>query len=71
MSKLRNSKGEVVMECHSCELLAINGVGCHESGCPDAWKDQVRSCKWCGQEFKPLLPGMNCCSEDCDEAYNT
>ena len=39
--------------CDSCEALMIQGVHCHEIGCPDAWKDQVRECKWCGDNFIP------------------
>jgi len=57
-------------QCPSCEVLYINGVRCHETGCPDAWKDEVRECKWCGTEFKPLLPGMECCSHSCEVAYS-
>ena len=34
--------------CQSCEVLNINGVNCHEIGCPDAWKDYTRECKECG-----------------------
>jgi hypothetical protein len=39
--------------CQSCEALTINGVLCHEHGCPDAWRDYKRKCAWCGQEFIP------------------
>jgi len=39
--------------CTSCQLLRINGVICHETGCPEAWKDYVIDCKECGQPFKP------------------
>lgn len=31
--------------CRSCEAMAINGVPCHESGCPDSdqrWKPKGR-----------------------------
>lgn len=27
--------------CDSCEVLTINGVYCHELGCPEAWKDEI------------------------------
>ena len=57
------------MNCESCNVLFINGVKCHELGCPDAWKDEVRECKWCGQEFLPQSHTQLCCSEDCAEAY--
>ena len=31
----------------------INGVYCHEQGCPDAWKDYAYKCVNCGRQFKP------------------
>ncbi|KKL95470.1 hypothetical protein LCGC14_1854320, partial [marine sediment metagenome] len=39
--------------CSSCEAVMINGVHCHEFGCPDAWREKKRECPWCGQEFIP------------------
>ncbi len=43
--------------CQSCEALTINGLYCHEHGCPDAWKDV--KCKLCGRkpgdDLKPLM----------------
>ena len=33
--------------CDSCEVLNINGVNCHEHGCPDAWKDYKTECYEC------------------------
>jgi hypothetical protein len=47
----------------------INGVYCHEIGCPDAWKDYKQECKWCGQEFIPEKKYQICCSSDCIESY--
>lgn len=55
--------------CSSCQMVAINGVPCHETGCPDAWKDYTRECKECGVEFKPEHRHQDCCSESCAEAY--
>jgi len=55
--------------CASCQALTINGLLCHEMGCPDAWLDYVRECKWCGQEFRPEERGQTCCSEECGQAY--
>jgi len=55
--------------CHSCEVLYINGKRCHEIGCPDAWKDATRLCKWCGQPFKPETKAQTCCDDDCAESY--
>ncbi len=57
--------------CDSCEVLNINGVNCHEHGCPDAWMDQVRECKWCGSAFQPEEKGQWFCDDDCDYACNS
>ena len=54
--------------CDSCEVLMINGVRCHETGCPSAWKDQRRECGWCGASYTPEERGQRYCSEDCAEA---
>lgn len=56
--------------CESCQALKINGILCHESGCPDSWRDYWRSCKECGQEFKPEYKNQNTCSDECSRAYN-
>jgi hypothetical protein len=55
--------------CQSCEVLNINGLNCHETGCPDAWRDETRECKWCGATFKPEERHQTCCEESCAEAY--
>lgn len=55
--------------CNSCEVLVINGVKTHETGCPDAWKDAKRECKWCGQPFNPENRFQKCCSHPCEVAY--
>lgn len=57
--------------CSSCEVLTINGVLCHETGCPDSWKDEQRECKWCGTMFKPEDKHQDCCDVSCAEAYNS
>ena len=51
--------------CQSCEILYINGEKCHETGCPDAWKDETRSCNWCGQMFVPEDREQNHCDYSC------
>lgn len=56
--------------CNSCEMLNINGVPCHEIGCPDAWKDYNRECKWCGREFKPEDRNQYFCDDSCYRAYH-
>ena len=56
--------------CTQCEALMINGIYCHEHGCPIAWKDYKRECKWCGAMFKPDYEGQQTCGIDCQIAYN-
>ena len=56
--------------CDQCEALMINGMYCHETGCPDAWKDYNRECKWCGSEFKPDDKDQEFCEESCAASYN-
>ena len=58
------------MKCPSCEMVAINGVPCHEQGCPDSWRFVTRECGWCGTEFKPESMGDRYCSQDCYETDN-
>jgi len=57
-------------QCDSCQALMINGIFCHETGCPNAWKDYDRECKWCGQKFKPETKHQDFCCDDCAESYN-
>ena len=55
--------------CDQCQALMINGVYCHEIGCPESWKDYSNECKWCGSTFKPELKGQLFCDTSCAEAY--
>ena len=55
--------------CESCEVMNINGVNCHEIGCPDSWKDELRTCKWCGSEFKPTEMNDPFCDDECANIY--
>ena len=70
MATPNNIKGGGNM-CISCEVLYINGVKCHETGCPDAWKDYKRECDWCGTEFTPEYDGQQFCDDSCAEDYNS
>lgn len=65
-----SSKIKVASGCSSCAVSYINGVKCHEHGCPEAWKDQTRECKWCGEKFHPTEREQRCCCESCEEAYS-
>ncbi len=39
------------MKCTQCQYVYINGVGCHETGCPEMWKNQAVHCFECGFPF--------------------
>jgi hypothetical protein len=51
--------------CPSCEVLTINGVRCHEHGCPDAWREKTRECAECGSDFVPEYREQTFCSDEC------
>jgi len=52
--------------CNQCQALMINGVYCHEIGCPIAWKDYSKECDSCGCDFKPEEKHQTYC-EGCAE----
>ena len=62
------------MRCHQCEMLSINGVACHETGCPNSKKTWVEErqewilfteCFYCGSTVEV---GTAC---DCREEENS
>ena len=55
--------------CDGCDPSTINGVLCHESGCPESHKDYPEECKWCGQDYFKEYRFQTCCSEDCHNSY--
>ena len=55
--------------CGSCEVLYINGVRCHETGCPEAWRDALHECDECGADFCPEERGQRFCSDECAAWY--
>lgn len=57
--------------CEQCVVLMINGVRCHEIGCPIAWRDYDRECRWCGQSFRPAAQHQRACDDACQEALVT
>ena len=59
------------MNCPSCELLMINSVLCHETGCPDNHLFCMTECKWCGTDFQAENNQQEFCCDDCAESYNT
>jgi hypothetical protein len=56
--------------CDGCTPTMVNGVLCHERGCPDAWRDRLDQCKACGDRFFPEYSGQACCDESCRRAYS-
>jgi hypothetical protein len=66
--------GMVACGCDGFRPSMVNGVLCHETGCPEAWKDQERECRWCGRlfySFHPYDGGQQFCSIECEEAYSS
>jgi hypothetical protein len=55
--------------CDQCEVLRINGILCHEIGCPASWRSERRECKWCGTQFHPSCRGQDCCCQCCAAAF--
>lgn len=60
----------VRVDCDQCEMLSINGIPCHESGCPNAkarWDPDNQSwvkqytCRECGCKADI---GTECCTDD-------
>lgn len=49
-------------------MISIQGVPCHETGCPDAWKDKPIECEDCGFEFIPEDRNMTRC-DGCECEY--
>ena len=60
----------MTIQCDQCNLMMINKVLCHETGCPDSWKFIKRSCKWCGQEFEPQDIAQDHCEMSCYYDYH-
>lgn len=48
--------------CDQCAAATIQGVPCHETGCPNAWKTP-RQCTCCGETFTPPTPHSRWCLE--------
>ena len=66
--------------CQNCQAVRINGVLCHETGCPTSYIGKTLECSWCGTKFKipedekPIAQNGSgktryFCSEDCREAF--
>ena len=56
--------------CEQCEVMTIQGMRCHETGCPDAWQDETRICSWCGADFQPDNRWEAFDDESCYNSYH-
>lgn len=59
-----------MMNCNQCEMLSINGMACHETGCPNSRKRwDAEGEEWIGQ-YKCMVcgymadEGSECCNDD-------
>jgi hypothetical protein len=53
--------------CPQCEALMINGVYCHETGCPQLRIDAGRTCPECGMLCADRSEAVACCAPlDCE-----
>lgn len=64
---------EAIMRCNQCEALMINGVFCHETGCPNTRsRFDEQSGEWIKQ-YKCFTCGCdadvdsNCCAEEFED----
>lgn len=57
------------LSCPSCQLVRINGIVCHETGCPSSHLFVTRDCKECGSTFNPTERVQSFCSPCCAAAY--
>ena len=55
------AKKSIRVRCDQCTILHINGVKCHESGCPVSWRDYDQPCGECGTDFRPATKHQSIC----------
>ena len=55
--------------CNGCSPSMVNGHLCHETSCPDSWRDNAMECKECGGDFMPQERGQSFCSEHCANSH--
>lgn len=58
------------MNCDQCQMVSINGVACHEIGCPNAnkvWRDGIwlstHACPECGSVYDDYDDMARCCTD--------
>lgn len=47
------------MKCNQCTASMINGIFCHEAGCPNFVN--VYTCAECGSEYSEIESVESCC----------
>lgn len=66
------------LRCQDCAAVVINGVPCHETGCPNHHIDLATGepyaveCGWCGSDCPCSRLGTQAkafCDDDCANAY--
>jgi hypothetical protein len=50
--------------CNHCEALMINGLFCHETGCPEARRERARHCPECGTRHDDVADAAMCCADE-------
>jgi hypothetical protein len=53
------------MKCDQCDSATINGVFCHEFGCPNK-NPPAFECRECGSMFDNQQECYECCQDDID-----
>lgn len=56
--------------CDGCSPTVIQGVFCHEQGCPDAWRDRAKACDECGNDFYPTDRYQSVCDDCCSDPFD-
>lgn len=54
-------------KCDGCEIMIIQGVKCHEFGCPNAWQDKMIWCLNCHEDFIRDKKGQVVCIDCMDD----
>jgi hypothetical protein len=49
---------DLLCGCNSCSPSRVDGVICHEAGCPDAWKDNPKECSNCDRNYYAERRGL-------------
>ena len=54
--------GMLRVRCSQCEAVCINGIACHETGCPNARQAKLRTCAECGTVHVYAEDAAECCA---------